>query len=47
MKYVDLYDTRIAFNTFRTVPYTKSYKLKSRFQWSEIELYHKTNRYKT
>ena len=25
--------------------YTKSYKLKSRFQWSEIELYHKTYRY--
>ena len=39
------YDTRIAFNTFPTVPYTESYKLKSRFQRSEIELYHKTYRY--
>ena len=27
------------FNTFPTVPYTKSYKLKSQFQWSKIELY--------
>ena len=38
---INRYDTQIA---FPTVQYTKSYKLKSWFQWSEIELYHITTR---